>query len=159
CRLDSEPFTTCDPNDPPTYNGLGQGQHTIQVRATDIAGNVNAVDASRTFTVDTIAPRVSIDAGPYELTDETVAGFVFSAADPVTFECKLDDAVFTACSSPLEYSGLATGTHTFRVRATDAAGNVDAQDATRTFTIVMTRSADPPAPGDTTDPVVSLTKP
>ena len=44
-----------------------------------------------------------------------------------TFQCSLDSTTaYTACSSPKDYSGLAPGSHTFRVRAIDAAGNVDA---------------------------------
>jgi hypothetical protein len=48
----------------------------------------------------------------------------------------------SSCSSPKAYSGLATGSHTYKVAATDAAGNTDATPATATWTI----SAPPPPP-------------
>jgi len=77
---------------------------------------------------DTKAPRTFISSGPDRLTGATTARFVFGAKKPdgssnVTFECKLDDGVFTPCDSPQTYSGLTDGAHTFTVHATDTAGN------------------------------------
>ena len=48
--------------------------------------------------------------------------------------CRLDAAAFAACTSPAAYSGLAVGSHTFRVEAVDANG-VPTQVATSTWTI------------------------
>jgi hypothetical protein len=42
---------------------------------------------------------------------------------------------FTACTSPQAYSNLAVGAHTFRVRARDAAGNLDGSPAAYAWTI------------------------
>jgi hypothetical protein len=45
-----------------------------------------------------------------------------------TFACKLDRGPFAPCSSPMTYRVRATDelrSHTFKVRAIDAAGNVD----------------------------------
>ncbi len=50
-----------------------------------------------------------------------------------TFNCSLDAAAFAACTSPQTYSGLTNGSHTFQVRAVDAAGNVDPTPATYTW--------------------------
>ncbi len=68
------------------------------------------------------------------------APFVFSSSEPnSTFECKLDTAAFAACTSPyVARAPWPTATHTFSVRATDAAGNVDPTPATRTFTVDTT---------------------
>jgi hypothetical protein len=51
------------------------------------------------------------------------------------FECRIDGGAFLACLSPMRYSGLAAGAHTFSARAIDLAGNVDPTPATRDFTI------------------------
>ena len=40
-----------------------------------------------------------------------------------------------SCTSPRAVGPLADGTYTFSVRASDAAGNVDASPATRAFTV------------------------
>jgi hypothetical protein len=60
---------------------------------------------------------------------EDSAQFSFSANESASFSCSLDGAAFTSCASPTVYSDLAPGWHTFAVRATDAAGNVDPSPA------------------------------
>ena len=59
-----------------------------------------------------------------------------SGSPIASFECQLDAGPWVACTSPWSYTGLPNGSHTFRVRAIDAAGNVD--DVTpATFTWVV----------------------
>jgi hypothetical protein len=52
-----------------------------------------------------------------------------------TFECRLDDGAWSACTSPKDYSSLSQGSHTFGVSATDAAGNRDASPATHSWNV------------------------
>jgi len=52
-----------------------------------------------------------------------------------TFECRLDGALFAACTTPASYAALADGTHTFDVRATDPAGNLDTSPASYSWKI------------------------
>ncbi len=49
CRLDGAAFAPCD--SPQTYSGLTVGDHRFDVRATDVAGNVDASPASGTWTI------------------------------------------------------------------------------------------------------------
>ncbi|MBE2314543.1 Ig-like domain repeat protein [Solirubrobacter sp. CPCC 204708] len=138
CKLDTGEFTAC--TSPQAYTDLAVGEHTFSVRAKDAAGNVDATPATRTFTVDAAAPDTTIDSGPTGTINGTSATFTFSGSEPgSTFECKLDrpgtPGTYAACTSPQAYTGLAAGEHTFSVRAKDAAGNVDATPATRTFTV------------------------
>lgn len=134
CSLDGAAFSSC--SSPQSYNNLSNGAHTFQVRATDAAGNGDATPASQSWTVDTLAPDTTITAGPSAATNTNSASFSFSATEAgSTFACSLDNAVFSACTSPKNYNNLSNGSHTFQVRATDAIGNTDSTPASRTWTI------------------------
>jgi hypothetical protein len=85
---------------------------------------------------DVTPPSTTIDSGPKSETTERVATFTFSADERATFECALDDAPFAACASPADYHGLTLGSHRFRVRATDLAGNTDPTPAGHAWVIV-----------------------
>ena len=131
---------------PPTP--LAGGPHTVTVTATDPAGNTSPPSTAITITVDTTAPDTFIDSGPEGTVSSTSATFDFSSTEEgVVFECSLDGAAFTRCTDPVTFTGLADGEHTLEVRARDAAGNVDATPASRTWTVA---SGGPPdgGPGD-----------
>ena len=133
CRLDGATFAAC--NSPKQYGGLADGQHSFAVRAKDAAGNVGA-PAEATWTIDTAGPVVSITDGPSGSTTSRAASFAFAVSEPAAAsECSVDGGAFAACGSPASYDGLAVGTHSFAVRARDAAGNWTAAPATRTWTI------------------------
>jgi hypothetical protein len=142
CVLDAV-STSCQ--SPKTYTNLGEGVHTFQVFARDDAGNNDQSPASRTWTVDTLAPETTIADGPVEgsTSPNQTATFSFGSTEAGTLECQLDGTGWSVCESPRSYTGLSEGGHTFAVRARDAAGNVDGSPATRTWTI------DVPAPPQT----------
>jgi hypothetical protein len=76
---------------------------------------------------DMRAPETQITVQPKPKTPKRKAIFSFVADEaPVSFECSLDGAPFTACSAPITYKKLKRGKHHFEVRAADMAGNVDA---------------------------------
>ena len=128
CRLDSAPaFTACtSPYTIPAIPSLADGAHTLRVQVRDVAGNLSA-PATHSFSIDATLPIARIDSGPASITNSTSATFTFSTTNettPVTFECKLDAADYAPCSSPQAYATLSNGSHTFRIRATDSAGNL-----------------------------------
>jgi len=95
--------------------------------------------------VDTVAPNTSITAGPAGTVTAGDAAFRFASSESgSSFQCRLDTGTWANCSSPRSYTGLANGTHSFGVRAKDAAGNVDVTPATRTW--IVDPSALPAAP-------------
>ena len=138
CKLDEAAFSACSSGIELTE--LGEGSHTFEVRAIDNAGNVDASAASHEWTVDTVGPDTQIDSGPAALVNSATAVFSFSGEDQggsglASFECKLDEAAFSACSSGIELTELGEGSHTFEVRAIDNAGNVDASAASHEWTV------------------------
>ena len=114
----------------------------------DAASNALAADRTWTFTTaapagggDTTAPNTSISTGPAEASTSTStsATFEFTSTEAgSTFQCSLDSAAYVACTSPRTYTGLSVGSHTFNVRAIDAASNTDATPATRTWSVSST---------------------
>ena len=124
---------------PQSYSGLTEGSHTFQVRATDLAGNVDATPATFTWTVDTTAPNTNITSQPADPTNLTGASFAFTSSEGgSSFEVRIDSGVWSPSTSPKTYSGLTEGSHTFQVRATDPAGNQDATQASYTWTVDTT---------------------
>jgi large repetitive protein len=142
CKLDTAAFVAC--TSPKAYSNLSQAPHTVQVRATDAAGNVDATPATYSWTIDATPPDTTINSVPDNPTNKLDATFTFSSPDPSAgFECQLDGVAYAPCSSPKTYNALPDGSHAFNVRARDPAGNVDPTPATRTWTI------DTVAPGPT----------
>jgi hypothetical protein len=144
CRLDTGDWEAC--SSPHDVEGLDDGDHEFGVRARDAAGN-ESEPATRAFGVDATAPETKIDSAPPEFTNDPDATFTFSADDPeASFECRLVEGAWEACGSPKSYDDLEDGEHTFEVRATDEAGNVEDPPARHTWTV------------DTAAPGVTITK-
>jgi hypothetical protein len=164
CELDGAGFAPC--TSPRAYASLPDGSHTFEVRAHDGVGNTDATPATVEWTVDTTAPETTIDAAPADPSGVASASFSFSGGDGsgtgiAGFDCQLDGAGFAPCTSPQVYASLPDGSHTFEVRARDAAGNVDPTPASLTWLIdtahpVVTLAEKPPALTNRTSAVFSF---
>src|SRR5919106_754288 len=149
-----ETYTYGDPQ-------LAPGPHVFEVRANDnfeplvpdpanpdFAGNVDPTPVRYvwTSTADADAPGTGISAGPSGRTAETEATFGVFGTDNATpahmmeFECALDTGPFEPCSPP-ETLSVEPGTHTFRIRSVDIAGNPDPTPAPRTWEVVPAPTA------------------
>ena len=127
CTLDGgAPTQPC--TSPAVYSSLSDGKHTFTVSSKNAAGSTG--QANYTWTVDTRPPKASISSGPPTSTFSKTATFTLVADEPnVSFQCRLDRSAVQPCSGAgtATYNGLSLGDHTFGVRATDAAGNVGAE--------------------------------
>ncbi len=147
CRRDSNEASAWEAcASPRTYAALPDGSHGLEVRAIDVAGNVDPSPASFNWTIDTAAPDTQIDSHAKALEGSAAASFAFSGSDGTgsgvaSFQCRLDStqaADWGGCASPRAYGSLADGFHKFEVRAIDAAGNVDQAPASFEWTVDTT---------------------
>jgi Big-like domain-containing protein len=132
CALDGV-ATSCAPPSK-GLSGLADGSHTFGISATDTAGNSSS--ASRTWTVDTVPPALTLSGGPAEgsVSDMTTATFTIATTEGA-LSCKLDGMAVPCAPPSATVSGLADGVHTFTIAASDAAGN--AANASRTWTVTL----------------------
>ena len=106
----------------------GEGTLTLTATCANVAGATGS--ASYTVKVDKTKPGVAITGHPASQSGSSSAAFTFSATDPggsgvATVACRLDAGPTTPCQTGTSqaYDGLAHGSHTFTVIATDMAGN------------------------------------
>ena len=124
-------------------SGLSDGTHALTVRAADDLGNTS--ESAMGDKKIQHRQQGAADGARYA---GSGLSFPFSSTEAgSTFACRLDGpggtGTYAPCTSPKAYSGLPDGDYTFRVRATDPAGNPDASDATRSFTLDRTAPAAP----------------
>jgi hypothetical protein len=137
CRIDALTEVSCGSGY--TAPALSDGPHEFRVWAVDASGNADTTAALTSFVVDTTPPDTFIVSGPPALTSDSTPTFAFSSSEAgSTFECALDGAPFSSCSSPSTIAVASDGSHAFRVRARDSAGNTDASAATRSFALDTT---------------------
>lgn len=95
-----------------------------------------------------VAPDTQITAAPRQLTSSPAAEFAFTGTDDaiaaadLTFECKVGDDAWSACTSPYWFT-VGDGNNTFAVRATDEMLNVDATPAEWRWTVDATGPSRP----------------
>ncbi len=132
CSFDGEAPQPC--TSPVTYGGLLDGIHTFDVTGADVLGGQGS--ATWTWTVDTTPPVLTVTGGPpTDPTNQTEVSFTLTSSEPSgRTDCTLDGAPPQPCTSPIAYSGLADGPHTFTAVAYDAAGN-GSQPVTVSWTV------------------------
>ncbi len=120
CSLDAMAAAEC--TSPVSWQGLSEGKHQVVVTATDNAGNVSSplayqweITSSAVVTLGVIVPAAPV-------TNSASLSVEFASSTARSFECALDGAGFSACSSPLVLSALGDGLHRVQIRGLSAAG-------------------------------------
>ncbi|BEU98447.1 IPTL-CTERM sorting domain-containing protein [Acidovorax sp. DW039] len=85
-------------------SGLGSGAHTLNARASDVAGNVSAASATVSITIDTTAPAVTAVTVPPNGT--------YHAGDTLSFTVQLDEPVYVDTSGGMPRIALTVGSTT-----------------------------------------------
>ena len=119
---------------------LADGAHVLRARQTDIAGNVSALSATLTVTVDTTAPAAPVvsKVSTTALSGTTEASTPIALFDGATQIGSTTSDGLGAWSIPV---ALGAGSQALTAKATDLAGNASA--ASSVSTIVMgTANAD-----------------
>jgi hypothetical protein len=90
-------------------------------------------------TTDTTPPETTIVSELSGNGKSRDATFTFSSTEPsnATFQTRLDGGIWESngMATSKTYTNLANGTHTFEVKATDAAGNTDPTPASRSWKV------------------------
>jgi outer membrane protein OmpA-like peptidoglycan-associated protein len=165
CSLDGAAYGACLASD--SYGSLTDGDHTLHVRTTDAAGNVDPTPATYDWTVDTTihAAVTAPDDGAF-LGDAT-PDIHLAGDEGDTYTLSIDGS--QAGTGTLGASGatftpstdLADGDHTFVLAVDDAAGNHAEDTSTVTVDtadpVAPTLDAGPPAATNDNSPVFTVT--
>jgi hypothetical protein len=116
---------------------LADGPHTFGAYAVDAAGNADATPATRSWTVDTVAPAAPAIGSPADGSVNgtgtvVVSGTAESASTVAVFDAaaqKGSAAVGSDGAWSVTLTGVADGAHSYTARATDAAGNTSPASA------------------------------
>jgi hypothetical protein len=134
CSINGLAYSACTSG--VTYTDLQDGSRTFAVRAKSSTGTDDS-PSTYNWTIDATPPETSLTTTPGLFTGSS-ATFSFSANETATFDCSLNGGAYSACTSPVNLTGLSEGSNTFRVRGTDALGNVETTPAEYTWTVDAT---------------------
>lgn len=146
CSMDGSVYASCDSGSK-SYTNISEGPHKFMVKTRDAAG-LESAPAVREFTVDRVAPTISLNC-PTGRQASNSAVYTMSATDAGSgvkqIECSVDGGSFAVCGNTLNLSNLANGSHTVSARSVDNVGNVSGVVSKSLFV-------------DLVKPVVTITK-
>jgi hypothetical protein len=145
CSLDGGAATGCAGSW--SAAALSTGAHALTVTAANVYGVGSATYTWSVTAPPVAAPVISVTAGPIASTTATDAAVAFDVSDPAAVvTCALDGGAPATCVGSWSATGLALGSHTLTISATNAGGTAS---ITHTWSVI----AAPPPLGP---PVVAI---
>jgi len=141
-----------------SYSGLGLGDYTFSVRATDTpdnpldTANTETTPATFAWTIveanepppppdDDDAPQTRITSGATRWYPYSYLGITYASDEEgVHFRCTLNGEKRSCDDEQANFIGMKAGDYLFTVAAVDGAGNVDATPAKQRWTVPMDNS-------------------
>jgi hypothetical protein len=123
CALDDAAPAPCA--SPLVIEAPGEGAHVVALTARDDLGHSTPEPTVIAFTIDRTPPETLVWETPPPETRSVAARFDFESEPGASLECSLDEAPFAPCRPPVSLRDLPDGLHVFRIRARDAAGNLE----------------------------------
>ena len=130
CRLiaggKTAPWRSC-PGGFAAFSDLADGRYRFEVAGISESGHIDPTPATRTFTVSSTGPQVSLVSHPQASQAATSAAFTYSSTLPgAEYQCRLVPQNTTVAWAPCaatgaSFSDLPDGGYRFEVRARDAA--------------------------------------
>ncbi len=124
CSLGGGVFAPC--TSPQSFAGQADGTYTLRIRQTDQLGT-QSEPFPITWKVDGTPPgQPSIAPSVPDATSSSSQAIQFTGEGGGSYECRLNNGAWAACTSPFATGALPDGRQTFEIRQTDDAGNVGA---------------------------------
>ena len=149
CSTNESAWIACQ--SPVSLEELPQGPNSFAVRQVDRAGNAGAA-ATSSWQVKSFTAPPFITDGPTALTGSRDNSISFTGEAGASFECSLNGAAFSPCSSPRAFSGQADGIYTLAIRQTDTLGT-----SSEAFPVTWRVDATAPGPPALTTEVPAAT--
>lgn len=105
-----------------TLSGLSEGNHQIEVKATDMVGNTSS-PVSYSWTTDFTLPVVTATPSATPVDSTTGINITLSSNETATLSYRFDGGAWTSTLGTVSLLGIAEGHHTFEYLGTDSAGN------------------------------------
>ena len=122
CTLDNNQPTAC--TSPVQLTNLSEGQHTLGITQNPIGNSTESDPVTTTWTVDTVAPLAPVvTTKPSSPSYVRTATFAFTGEADARYACSIDAGAYASCTGPVSFTNLSEGSHSFRVKQTDQAGN------------------------------------
>ncbi len=151
CSLDDATAVVCQSGH--VIHDLQDGDHKLVIVAIDSLGNKSSA-LIHIWRIDATVPTVRITSAPTAIVLGSPTQIEFAASDSLSgikeSECSWDSQPFAACTSPISMQNLAIGSHGFKVKARDLAGNLSAEvshtvNVATALPVVVSITQKPPA--------------